>query len=285
MRLNAGLEDEHRCRSFCVRSHFLTVFGLWFRSISYAWSHLAEELHQTTATHIFHAASAHNRIYTCLCKYDFQTAHGLFLAQCTLFEEFLHQRFVSFCCHLVQCTEQLFYLTCLRCRNIFQLRSATFGFPHEHLAFQHVNNGVETATCVNRILHQTNFVTKVLFQGFERTLEVRILVVALVDDESHRLLGVLCQTEAVLCTYFHAAVSCQHDSCCVHNVQCRYSTAAEVVRTRAIDDVQLLAAELDVTNCREYRIAVLLLYWEIVAYRRLCFNRAATFNHSALKEH
>ena len=265
MRLNAGLEDKHRCRSFCVRSNFFTVFGLWFRSFCNARSHFAQELHQTTATHIFHAACAQYRINACLGKYDFQTAHGFFFAQCAFFEEFLHQGLVCFSCHLVQCTKQLFHFTCLRCRNIFQLRSATFGFPYEHLAFQHVNNGVETATCINRILNQTNLVTKVLFQSLERTLEVCILMVAFVNNESNRLLCILCQAEAVLCSYFHTAICCQHDSCCVHNVQSCYCTTAKVVRTRAVDDVQLLAAKLNVTYCREYRISVFLLYRKIVA--------------------
>ncbi len=108
--------------------------------------------------------------------------HDLFVGQ-TFAQELIQQRLVSLSSSLAQLRTHLFYAICILSRNVLEFRSTTLGFPYQHLTLQHVDNGIEARTSVHRELYQCTLIAKVFFELIERTLEISVLVIALVDNK------------------------------------------------------------------------------------------------------
>ena len=158
-----------------------------------------------------------------------KTAHEFIVRQCALLKVLVHDGLVGLSSPLEELSANLFYSSFLALWNIFSFRRTTFCFPNEHFALEYVDGSVEVLTCVDRILEEGTFVTKHLFEFVEGTLEVSVLVVALVDNESDRFFRFLSATEVVLCAYLYAAVSGEGNDSGVRHMEGCNRTTAEVV--------------------------------------------------------
>ncbi len=246
--------------------------------------HSQEEVHQAADTHILQTTRADNGVHRAVGIDGTQAVHDFLVGQ-PLGEELVEQRLIRLGGLLLQLLAHLGHTLLLGCGDVLLLRRTAVGTPHEHLALKHIDSGIEARTRIDGILDERTFVAELLAQLGEDIIKIRFGGVALVDNESKRLMQLLDHTEAVLRAGLDTLVGRQHDERRAHHLQRRHSAAAEVVRTRAVDDIEFLALELDVANRREHRVTILLFHGEIVANRRLSLNRTATLNHSTLIEH
>ena len=283
MRFNRSLKDINAGRRTCIRAHFLTIYGR-IAEVSRTRRHTVEEVHQTTNTHIFCTRAAEYRIHRTICINGLQTLHNLFVGQ-AFAQELIEQRLISFCSCLRELRTHFLYFVSVLSRDILEFRSTAFWFPNEHFALEHVDHCIETCAGVHRELDERTLIAKVIFELVERALEVSVLVITFVDNKCQRFVGFLYETEVILGTYLNTTVSAEHDECRSAHLEGSYRTAAEVIRTCAVDDIQFFVLELDVTNRAEYGITVLFLYREIVAHGRLRLNRSAAFDDPALEQH
>ena len=144
---------------------------------------------------------------------------------------------------------------------------ASFRLPAIHLHFQHIHHGVERGAARNRILYLYHLTAPTIPQLGDRAIVIRLIVIQLVDNENHRFMELLRVTELVDGTYLHAILGIQHHQSRIGHVQGRDSASHEIVRTRAIDEIQLSTLPFHTENGREYRVTILLLNREIIAHR------------------
>ena len=120
---------------------------------------------------------------------------------------------------------------------------------------------------------------------FHELVEVAVLVVKLVDEEDDGLAELVCVAEVVLCAYLDACSSLEQEDCSVGDVQGCNGSACEVITARAVNEVDLLAVPFYMANSGEDRIAVFVLYGEIVADGCVLTDSAATLDDTCLVEH
>ena len=138
---------------------------------------------------------------------------------------------------------------------------------------------------MQRVLNGDNLRAEDFAHLLHDVVVVGFFSVKLVECEDYGFVYTGSGAEDVLCAYFYAVLGVDNDKACVCDVECRYGIAYEVVSSRAVDDVELLAKELGIYHGGEHGGSVFLLYREVVAYGVLCFDCAAAFYHSTLEEH
>ena len=283
MRLNRSLEDIYAGRRLSVRADLLAVHGR-IAEISRTRSHTVEEVHQAANTHILESGAAEHRIHRTVRINGLQTLHNLFVGQ-TFAEELIEERLICLGSSLRELGTHLFNFICVLRRDVLELRSTALCFPNEHLALEHIDHGIEACAGIDRELDQGTFISENVLELIEGTLKIGILMVAFIDHESERLLGMLHEAEVILGTHLYTTVGAEHHEGGSAHLKGRNRTAAEVIRTCAVNDIEFLTLKLDVTNRGKNGIAVLFLNREIVADSRLRFNRSAAFDHPALEQH
>ena len=110
------------------------------------------------------------------------------------------------------------------------------------------------------------------------------LFVQAVDEEDHRLLHLLGQAEVVLCGYLYTTGSIDKEDGGVGDAHCGEGRSGEVVRTRAVDNVEFLVVPLNMERRGEDAVSVLLLYGEVVGNGVLLCDASSTRDDAALVE-
>ena len=116
-------------------------------------------------------------------------------------------------------------------------------------------------------------------------VEVAVVAIQLVDKEDNGLLQLLGIAEGIHRTHLRTILAIDEDDSLIGNVQSGDGTTYEVVRTRTVNDVQFLAVPLSMEDGREYRIAILLLYREVVAHRVLTLYGTTALDNAGFVNH
>ena len=280
MRLHTGLEEEERSRTVAVGCDFLASSVFHLRHFAHEGNHVAEEFHQAAHTHILACADAENGENRACDKAFANTFAHFVFREVFRFEEFLHQGIVATGSSL-----HFLGLVELVGGNVLDDGSATFGLPRIFLHQQHVDDGVETRTCCDGILHRHAVRTINVLQLVENLVEVAVFLIELVHKENHGLAEFGGVAEGIHRAHLGTIRSIDEDDGLVGHVQCRDGAAHEVVGTRTVDDVELLAVPLGVEDGREDRVAILLLHGEVVAHRVFTLYGATAFDDAGLIDH
>ena len=181
MRLHAGLEEIKGFRSVSIRSHFFTFGILYLRHFRNKRNNVTQEFHQAANAHILTSTNAEYGEHTSGDQSLTDTfAHFIFCKR-ILFEEFLHQIFIILGSSFYQCFVHLHSLIHFFCRNIFDSRSPSFGFPRIFLHQQHVNQRIKARTGSYWILDRNDLRAISLFQLFEDIIIIAFFIIKLVD--------------------------------------------------------------------------------------------------------
>ena len=181
MRLHAGLEEIKGFRSVSIRSHFFTFGILYLRHFRNKRNNVTQEFHQAANAHILTSTNAEYGEHTSGDQSLTDTfAHFIFCKR-ILFEEFLHQIFIILGSSFYQCFVHLHSLIHFFCRNIFDSRSPSFGFPRIFLHQQHVNQCIKARTGSYWILDRNNLRAISFFQLFEDIIIIAFFIIKLVD--------------------------------------------------------------------------------------------------------
>ena len=168
--------------------------------------------------------------------------------------------------------------------NILDGGFAAIGSPRELLHQDNVDEGVEVCAGLHGVLHGHNLCAVVGREVFENFIVVAVVAVELVHEEDNGLGEFLRIAEVVLRANFRTELAIDEQHGGIGDVQRGHGCAHEVVRTRAVDDVEFLAHPFNVEDGREYGVAIILFYGEVVGNGVLCSNSAAALNQSAFKE-
>ena len=255
------------------------------RHLTHEGHHVAEEFHQSANTHRTTAADAeHGEDGACDESLADTLAH-LILGERLLLEELLHQVLVVLGSSLHECLMQFQRLFLLLLGNILDDGRTALGLPRIFLHQQHVDECVEVGTGIQRILHGHALRTVDFLHLREYGVEVARVAVKLVDKEDNRFFKFICVSENILRTNLRTILAVDEHQRLVGHVECRDGSAHEIVGTRAVDDIKFLVVPLYVENSREYRVAIFLLDWKIVAHRVLGFHRATTLDDATFEQH
>ena len=88
-----------------------------------------------------------------------------------------------------------------------------------------------------------------LLHGRDDIVKIALVAIQLVNQEDDRLLQLLGIAEVVLCSHLGTVLSVDQHHGLVGNVERSDGTAHEVVRTRTVDDVELLVVPLHMEHC------------------------------------
>ena len=284
MRLNTCLEEEEGSWGLRICLHFYTLRILHSWHFIYSRNHVAQELHQAMHTHILACTNAANREHATSSQTLANTQNGLFLAQFHSVEELLHQSIVVLSSSLYQCIVQVFCLAHLTGRNVLYRRSATLVCPRVFLHLYQVDHRIVASTCIQRILHRHYLRAIDCAELLQHLVEIAVITVELVQHEYHWLLQALSEAELVLRANFRPLRSVDQQDSSICHVHSRHSCTYEVITTRAVDDVQFLTIVFYMEHCREYGVAIFLLYREIIADCVLGKHLATTSDDTTLIE-
>ena len=95
----------------------------------------------------------------------------------------------------------------------------------------------------------------------------------------------LCISEIVLCANLRTILSVDKNNSLISNVQSCDCTTNEVIRTRAVNNIKLFVVPLNMEYCRENRITIFMLNWEVVTYRVLCLHCTTAFDDTTTENH
>ena len=285
MGLHTSLKEIKRCGTINGRIDILTLRILNLRHLVHERNHIAQELHQTTNTHVLACTYAEHRIDRTGDQALADTLAHLVLSKILLLEEFLHQAIVVGSSSLNQGSMQFLSLVHFLSRNILDDGSTTLGFPAVFLHQQHINHCIEARTSSNRILYGNTLVAIDFLHVRHDGIEIAVLSIQLIDKEDNGFVQLLGVAEGILRTHLGAILAIHQNDGLVGHVERCDGTADEVVRSRAINNVQLLVVPLHMEDSRENRVSIFLLYGEIVADGILSLYRATTLNDTCFEKH
>ena len=247
--------------------------------------YVAEELHEASYAHVLTGAYAEHGEYGACNEALSDAFSQLVLGEGLFLEEFLHKTLVVFGGSLYERLVQFHCLVHFLGRYIFDDRSTAFRLPRVFLHEEHVDERVESCSSGDRVLYLYAFRTIDVLHGRDKRVEVALVAVELVDKEYHRLLQLFSVSEVVLRAYLGTVLSVDEDHGLVSHVESRNGTSDEIVRSRTVDDVQLLVVPFNVEHGREDRVAVFLLYREVVADCVFSFDGAAALDDAGFIKH
>ena len=154
-----------------------------------------------------------------------------------------------------------------------------------HLHHQHVDERVEARSLVHRILHDDGFHARCRLDRLERRLEVGFVVVELVDDADDGFLENPGVARLDFAAYFPAVDGAVQEHAHVAYLERREEVAAEVVRARAVDDVELALHEFREKNRRVDRALVFVFDVRVVREGVVGFDAAPAVDDFAFVGH
>ena len=241
--LDLALEDERHDGSRLVGSHLLALGGEELRGLERSGGHVDDELHQTLRADVVLAAGAEDGHHLAVGHADLQTRADVVLREGPLVEVELHEGLVVLGGHLDELLVELLGALQLLGGDFELLAVSVVVLEAVHLHQQHVDEGVELRTLVDGILHQHGLHARGGLDRLEGGLEVGLVGVELVDDADDGFL----EQAGIAGLYFAADLpavdGAEEEEADVADLERREEASAEVVRTRAVDDVQLAVHE------------------------------------------
>lgn len=284
VRLYACLEEIDGKRAIGIGLHLYATSVVDSRHLVHERNNIAQEFHQTANTHVTRCtnteygedATRHHTLADTFTHFIFGEVLGL--------KEFLHQALIVFGSSLDECTMQFVSFVKFLCGDILDDRFATLGSPREFLHQDNVDECVEAFTSSDRVLHRHDLRTVDGLQLVQDGIIVTVGRVQLVDKEDDRLIEFLGVTEMVLRADLgtEVAIDEEHGSIC--NVESRERSTYKVITAGAVDEVQLLTFPFRMEYRREYGVAIILLYGEIVTDSILLRDTSAAFDDARVEE-
>ena len=255
------------------------------RSLQRAGCHVDDEFHQALGADVALAAGAEDRHHLAFRNADFQTRTNVVLRECTFVEVELHERLVVFGGHFDQLLVQFLRLVHLVGGNLQLLAVAVVVLETVHLHQQHVDEGVEFGTLIDRVLHDDGLHARRGADRLDGGLEIGLVGVELVHHADH---GFLQQTGVAGLNFaadLPAVLGVEQEYAHVAHLERREETSAEVVRAGAVDDVQLAVHEFGEEDGRIDRAFVFVLDIRVVRERVVRLDTTPAVDDLTLEGH
>ena len=164
-------------------------------------------------------------------------------------------------------------------------RHTSIRSPSVHLHQQYVDDAIKASSGTNRILYLYTLRTIYRLHIGDDVVEVALVRVELVDKEDNWLVKFFRIAEVVLCTNLRTILSVDKNYGLVGYVQGCDGSTDKIITTRTVYNIQFLVVPFHMENGRKYRIAIFMLYREIVAHSIVCFYCATALYDSTTEKH
>ena len=285
MLFDLTLEDERHGGCRLVGGDLLALGREETRSLQRAGCHVDDELHQALGADVALAAGAENRHQFTLGQADLQSGADVVLRERTLVEIELHERFVVFGGHFDQLLVQFLRLVHLVGGNLQLLAVAVVVLETVHLHQQHVDEGVELRPLVDGVLYDDGLHARCGPDRLDRGFEIGFLGIELVHHADDGLFQQACIAGLDLAADLPAVLCVEQEYAHVAYLECREEASAEVVRARAVDDVQLAIHEFGEEDRGIDRAFVFVLDIRIVRERVVRLDTTPAVDDLTLKGH
>ena len=267
MLLDLALEDECHGGSRLVGRNLLALGREERGGLERARGHVDDELHQALGPDVPLAARAEDRHHLAARYADLESGADIVLREGSLVEVELHESLVVLGGHLHELLVERLGAFQLLGRNLELLAMAVVVLEAVHLHHQHIDERVESGALIDRILHQHGLYARGGLDRIEGGFEVGLVGVELVDHADDGFLEQACVTGLYLAADLPAVLCIEEEHADVADLERREEIPAEIVRSRAVDDVQLAVHELREENRRIDRTLVFVLDIRVVRER------------------
>ena len=243
MLLDLALEDEGHGGSRLVGRELLTLGREEGRGLERSGRHVDDELHEALGADIVLAAGAEDGHHLAFRDADLQSGADVVLREGSLVEVELHEGLVVLGGHLDELLVELLGALHLLGGDFELLAVSVVVLEAVHLHHQHVDEGIESRPLVYGVLHQHGLHARGGADRLEGGLEIGLVGIELVDDADDGFLEQAGVAGLDLAADLPAVLGVEEEDADVADLEGREEVAAEVVRSRAVDDVQLAVHE------------------------------------------
>ncbi len=149
----------------------------------------------------------------------------------------------------------------------------------------HIDKTLEARTRVHRELADDGLLAELLAEGVTDTFPVGLVVVQLVHGDDHGLVVLVRVAGEDGRSHLHAGGAVHHQDRTLDNLESGKGTAAEVIGTRRVDEVDLAAVELAVQGSGVDGLLVGLFELGVVGNRVLLLDTATAVDDLAFVKH
>ena len=238
-----ALEDERRGGRRLVGRDLLAFGREERRGLQRTGSHVDDEFHEAFGSDVVFATGAEHGHHLAFRDADLQPRADVVLREGPLVEIELHERLVVLGGHLHQLLVQHLGLLQLPGGNLQLLAVAVVVLESVHLHHQDVDERVEARALIDRILHQDGLHARGGPDRLESRFERGLVGVELVDYADDGFLEQPGVAGLDFAAHLPAVLGVEEENPHVADLEGREEAAAEVVRPRAVDDVQLAVHE------------------------------------------
>ena len=285
MLFDLALEYERHGGCRLVGGDLLALGREETRSLQRAGCHVDDEFHQALGADVALAAGAEDRHHLAFRNADFQTRTDVVLRECTFVEVELHERLVVFGGHFDQLLVQFLRLVYLLGGDLQFLAVAVVVLETVHLHQQHVDEGVEFRPLIDGVLYDDGLHARCGPDRLDRSFEIGFLGIELVHHADDGLFQQACIAGLDLAADLPAVLCVEQEYADVSHLECREEAPAEVVRARAVDDVQLAIHEFGREDRGIDRAFVFVLDIRVVRERVVRLDTTPAVDDLTLKGH
>ena len=134
-------------------------------------------------------------------------------------------------------------------------------------------------------MHGNSLFTVDGLQIVKDSVVVAILVVKLIDEENDGLVEFFRVAEVVLCTYFRTESTIDEEDSRVGHIESGHRCAHKVIRTWAVNDIELLLIPFYVESSSKNGVSIFLFDWEVVGNGIFLGNTTAAWESTSMIEH
>ena len=243
-------------------------------------SDVDDELHQPADADVGLCGNAEDRHRLAAEHTGGQTLADLVGGKLHRFEEFLHQFIGTFGGLLHQFGAKLLGLVRIGGGNVEFLVLRVVELHRDD-----IDDAFEARARVDRELAQDRALAEFLAESGTDAVPVGFLMVELVDRDDHRLAVLFRIAGENRRTDLHASRSVHHEDGTLDNLEGGKGTAAEIVRTGSVNDIDLAVLELCIERGGIDGFLVRLLELRIVGNGVLVFNGSTAVDHFAFEKH
>ena len=243
-------------------------------------AHVHDELHEAADTDVGLGGDAEHREGFALDEAGAETLADLVGGQLHRLEEFLHQLVGTFGGLLHEFGAEFLSLVGIGGGDVELL---VLGVVELHR--DDVHEAFQAGTRVHGELAEDGLLAELLGDGVAHAFPVGLVVIQLVHGDDHGLAVLVRIAGEDGGADLDARRAVHHHDRALDNLESGKGTAAEVIGTRRIDEVDLAAVELAVKGSRVDGLLVGLFELGVVGDRVLLFDTATAVDYFALEEH
>ena len=231
------------------------------------------------------AADAEDRVEVAGLHADGKTLLDVFLAEGAFLEEFLHEGVVILCSLLDEFAAGDLRLVCKSCGNVLLVAVSVGVLVVIILHCEDIHDAVEGSSCVCGELDIDGPAADALLDGSLHIVPVGFFSIELVHCDDEGELVLVCKTEEVVNTNFHALLCVDHENAAFAHLQALVCSADEIVCAGGVDEVDLGVLVLCIKRSSVDGTLVLLLEFIAVGHCVLVFDAAPAVDNFTFEEH